>query len=151
VFHFYLKNFFLNCIVGGGIKVHSTLRLLNDLLCQPRVIMIIEKSVEWLAGETEVLGENLPQCRFVHHKPHMLPVREPGPPRWEASVYPLSYGTAYYFYLTFPFLYFFSSLILFLILFYYILFCSPRSGDRSPDWCFSRYSSVYPYKCRDNT
>jgi hypothetical protein len=26
----------------------------------------------WLAGETEVLGENLSQCRFVHHKPHML-------------------------------------------------------------------------------
>jgi hypothetical protein len=47
--------------------------------------MIMEKSVEWLAGETEVLGENLPQCRFVHHKPHMLPVREPGSPRWEAA------------------------------------------------------------------
>jgi hypothetical protein len=58
----------------------------NGLLYQPRVIMIMEKSVEWLAGETEVLGENLPQCRFVHHKPHMLPVREPGPPRWEANV-----------------------------------------------------------------
>jgi hypothetical protein len=78
--------FFYICIVGGGIKVHSTLRPLNGLLCQPRVIMIMEKSVEWLAVETEVLGENLPQCRFVHHKPHMLPVREPGPPRWEASV-----------------------------------------------------------------
>jgi hypothetical protein len=78
--------FFLICIVGGGIKVHSILRPLNGLLCQPRVIMIMEKSVEWLAGETEVLGENLPQCRVVHHKPHMLPVREPGPPRWEASV-----------------------------------------------------------------
>jgi hypothetical protein len=31
------------------------------------------------------IGENMPQCRFVHHKPHMLPGREPGPPRWEAS------------------------------------------------------------------
>jgi hypothetical protein len=65
--------FFLICIIGGGIKVHSTLRPHNGLLCQPQVIMIMEKSVEWLAGETEVLGENLPQCRFVHHKPHMLP------------------------------------------------------------------------------
>jgi hypothetical protein len=24
-----------------------------------------------LAGETEVLGENLPQSHFFHHKPHM--------------------------------------------------------------------------------
>jgi hypothetical protein len=56
----------------------------NGLLCQPRVIMM-EKLVEWLEGETEVLWENLPQCRYVHHKSHMLPGREPGPPRWEAS------------------------------------------------------------------
>jgi hypothetical protein len=27
------------------------------------------------------LAEKLPQCRFVHHTPHMLPGREPGPPR----------------------------------------------------------------------
>jgi hypothetical protein len=38
-----------------------------------------------MAEETEVLWENLPQCRFVHHTPHMPPRREPGPPRWEAS------------------------------------------------------------------
>jgi hypothetical protein len=45
----------------------------------------MEKLVEWLARETEVLGENLTKCRFVHHKPNMLPGREPGPPLWEAS------------------------------------------------------------------
>jgi hypothetical protein len=41
-----MVKFFLICIVGGGIKVHSTLRPLNGLLCKPRVIMITEKSVE---------------------------------------------------------------------------------------------------------
>jgi hypothetical protein len=39
-------NFFLICVVGAGIKVHSTVRPLNGLLCQPRVIMIMGKSVE---------------------------------------------------------------------------------------------------------
>jgi hypothetical protein len=38
-----------------------------------------------IGRETEVLWENLPQCSFVHHKPHMLPEREHGPPLWEAS------------------------------------------------------------------
>jgi hypothetical protein len=48
--------------------------------------MMMDKLVEWLAGETDLLGENLPQCRFFfQHKPHMLHGREPGPPRWEAS------------------------------------------------------------------
>jgi hypothetical protein len=53
----------------------------------PRVIMMMENLVEWrLAGETEVLGENLPQRHFVHHKSYLTsPGREPGPPRWEAS------------------------------------------------------------------
>jgi hypothetical protein len=47
--------------------------------------MMMEKLVERLAGETEVLGENLPQCCFVHQKPHMLLGSEPGQPRWEGS------------------------------------------------------------------
>jgi hypothetical protein len=44
-------------------------------------MVIVEKLVEWrLAGETEVLGENLPQRHFIHQKSHMT---EPG---WASAV-----------------------------------------------------------------
>jgi hypothetical protein len=57
--------------IVGGVKinwVHSALRPLIGVMCPSRVIMM-EKLVEWLAGKTEVLGENLPQSRLVHHRP----------------------------------------------------------------------------------
>jgi hypothetical protein len=55
-------------------------------------MMIVEQTVEWeLAGETEVLGENLSQYHFVHHNSHVTwPGLEPG----KTATNPLSYGTA---------------------------------------------------------
>jgi hypothetical protein len=73
--------------VGSGVQLGQLgTAATNGLLCQPRVIMKMEKLVEWLVGETEALGENLPHCRFVHHKSHMLHGRKPGYPRRIASV-----------------------------------------------------------------
>jgi hypothetical protein len=51
------------------------------------MMVIEEQLVEFrLAGETEVLGGNLPQRHFVHYNFHMTRLwLEPGPRRWEAS------------------------------------------------------------------
>jgi hypothetical protein len=51
------------------------------------MVVIMEQLVKGrLAGETEVLRENLPQGNFVHHKSQMTtPGLEPGPPRSEAN------------------------------------------------------------------
>jgi hypothetical protein len=57
-------------------------------------MMRVEQSVECLAGKTEVLDENLPQCLFVHHKSHMtLPGSNPGRRRWKPATNRSSYGT----------------------------------------------------------
>jgi hypothetical protein len=40
---------------------------LFGLFLPPRM-MSVGHLVEWVAGETELLGENLSKCRFVHHK-----------------------------------------------------------------------------------
>jgi hypothetical protein len=71
------------------------------------MMMIVEQSVECkLAGETKVLGENLPQLDFIHHKFHMT-WPDPGTNTDNRGEKPetncLSYGTAllnFLFYLT---------------------------------------------------
>jgi hypothetical protein len=50
-------------------------------------MMNVEQSAEYeLAGETQVLGENLHHCHLVHHKSDITwPGLEPGSPQWEAG------------------------------------------------------------------
>jgi hypothetical protein len=48
-----------------------------------------------LARETEVLGENLPQCPFVPQTPHACPEANPGRRGGKPVTNRLSYGTAH--------------------------------------------------------
>jgi hypothetical protein len=79
--------FFLICIVGGGIRTGSTRHIGHSLACCTCPGWLrMDNLVAWMAGETEVLGENLPRRHLVHQKSHLTrPGIEPGPPRWEAS------------------------------------------------------------------
>jgi hypothetical protein len=74
--------------------VHAALRPLLALLYLSRVIVRMEKSVEWeLAGETEVLGENLYRRHFVHNKSHLPdPGANPGRLGGKPATNRFSYG-----------------------------------------------------------
>jgi hypothetical protein len=56
-------------IVGGGVQLGPLGTSATNRPIVPAPGVMMEKLVEWVAGETEEFGENLPQCRFVHHRP----------------------------------------------------------------------------------
>jgi hypothetical protein len=73
----------------------------TGLFYQPRMMMMmmmmmsVEQSVTWVAGETEVLGENLPQRCFVHDNSTWSdPCSNPGRRCGKPMTSRLSYGTA---------------------------------------------------------
>jgi hypothetical protein len=60
-------------------------------------MVIVEQLVEWrLAGETEVFGENLPQCHFVQNNFQTWPdpASNPGRRAGKPETNRLSYSTA---------------------------------------------------------
>jgi hypothetical protein len=116
-----------------SIWVHSARRPLNGLLYLPRVIVMMENLVVWrLTGETEVLGETLPQGHFVHHKSHVPYLSSnPGRRGGKPATNRLSYGavllSALLISLNFPFIW-----VLNFFLSYTVIFCFTNPDDFSP-------------------
>jgi hypothetical protein len=73
---------FCGCVLGiySKLRKHSASNILlpsaiHDTfhLTPEWQMMSVGQSLEWeLAGEIKLFGENMPQCHFVHHKPHDL-------------------------------------------------------------------------------
>jgi hypothetical protein len=95
----YIYIFYLN--IGGVESILGPFgtAATTGLLYLSQVIVRMEE-VEWtvLAGETEVVGENLPRRHFVQHKSHLpdsdaKPVRRGGTPATNRFSYDAAYSS----------------------------------------------------------
>jgi hypothetical protein len=80
--------------LGRSAELRGWVIISSQGLC---VIVRMENLVEWmvLAGETEVLGENLHRRHFVHHKSYMPdPGANPGRRGGNSATNRFSYGAA---------------------------------------------------------
>jgi hypothetical protein len=84
------QDFSVIFLLGVGVRLQSTWYVGHWPIVPAPDDDECEQSVEWVSGETEVFGENLPRFRFVHHKSHLTWPRTPGP-----VTNRLSYGTAF--------------------------------------------------------
>jgi hypothetical protein len=81
--------------VEGGVQLDPLDTAANNgLLCQPRVIIMMQKLVEWLAGETEALGENPPSAASSTTNSTCCPEENQGRHGGKPATNRLSYGTA---------------------------------------------------------
>jgi hypothetical protein len=69
----FLSFFWGGGVLGGGNEIVYVGRYLAYCTNPGRqMVKSVAQLVGWeLTGETEALGENLPQCHFIHHKSHM--------------------------------------------------------------------------------
>jgi hypothetical protein len=91
---FYNK-FFLIGVVGRGVQLGPLCTAATNRPSQSRVIMMMEKLVEWLAGETEVSEETCPSAALPTTNPTWCPDANSGRRGEKPASNRLTYGSVY--------------------------------------------------------